>query len=74
MSRYVDQAQPHAKLDAKTRRKALDQRRMAYRRAIESYAEQRQLQALLADYPELLAASYLASRQALESRNARPAR
>ncbi|QLC73142.1 transcriptional regulator [Pseudomonas sp. LPB0260] len=72
MSGYVDQAQSCAKLDAKARRKALDQRRMAYRRAIESYAEQRRLQALLADYPELIAASYPASRQALEPRSARP--
>jgi hypothetical protein len=61
-------------IDPKTRRKLLDQRRMEFRRAIESYAEQRRLQALLTDYPELIAASYPASRQALEPRNARPAR
>ncbi|WPC05209.1 PA3496 family putative envelope integrity protein [Pseudomonas sp. MBLB4123] len=74
MSRHVDEAQPYAKLDAKTRRKLLDQRRMSYRRAIESYAEQRLLQQELSDYPELIAANYLAAAQALEPRSARPGR
>jgi hypothetical protein len=32
---------------------------MAYRRAIEHYAEQCQLQRELADFPELVSASYL---------------
>lgn len=56
MARYSDGSQSH---DSKTRRKLLDQRRMEYRRAIESYAEQRQLQHELVDFPELIAASYL---------------
>jgi len=59
MPRYLDESQSHANTDAKARRKLLDQRRMAYRRAIESYAEQRQLQHELADYPELIVAGYL---------------
>ncbi|HBX57792.1 PA3496 family putative envelope integrity protein [Pseudomonas sp. UBA2684] len=73
MSAYLDKAQSHANTDAKARRKLLDQRRMEYRRAIESYAEQRQLQQQLADYPELVAANYLAT-QALPRRSAQPAR
>lgn len=73
MSAYLDKAQSHANTDAKARRKLLDQRRMEYRRAIESYAEQRQLQQQLADYPELVAANYLAT-QALPQRSAQPAR
>lgn len=60
--------------DAKARRKLLDQRRMAYRRAIESYAEQRLLQQELSDYPELIAVNYLAASRAPGSQSARPAR
>ncbi len=71
MARYVDESQSN---DSKTRRKLLDQRRMAYRRAIESYAEQRQLQEQLTDYPELIAANYLAANQALGRQSARPGR
>ncbi|HEY1029283.1 MAG TPA: transcriptional regulator [Pseudomonas sp.] len=59
MPRIFDDAQPHDQPDAKTRRKLQDQRRMAYRRAIETYAEQCQLQRELADYPELVPAGYL---------------
>lgn len=71
MSRYLDESQSN---DSKTRRKLLDQKRMAYRRAIESYAEQRQLQEQLSDYPELIAANYLAASQALGRQGARPGR
>lgn len=60
--------------DAKARRKLLDQRRMACRRAIEDYADQRELQQRISDYPELLAASYGAARRALAPRNAQPGR
>ena len=58
MPRIFDDAQPHDQSDAKTRRKLQDQRRMAYRRAIEDYAEQCQLQRELADYPELVFAGH----------------
>ncbi|VXC87366.1 Transcriptional regulator [Pseudomonas sp. 8Z] len=61
MPRIFDDAQLHTQTDAKTRRKLQDQRRMAYRRAIEHYAEQCRLQRELADYPELVPAGYLAS-------------
>ena len=48
--------------DSKTRRKLEDQRRMAFRRAIEDYAEQRRLQRELHDYPDLLPAGLLLER------------
>ena len=59
MPRIFDDAQLRTQPDAKTRRKLQDQRRMAYRRAIEHYAEQCQLQRELADFPELIPAGYL---------------
>lgn len=74
MSGYLDKPQSHESSDAKARRKLVDQRRMEYRRAIESYAEQRQLQQQLADYPELIAVNYLAGKQALARQNAQPGR
>jgi hypothetical protein len=45
--------------DSKTRRKLEDQRRMAFRRAIEEYAEQRRLQRELGGYPDLLPGDFL---------------
>jgi hypothetical protein len=66
--------QSHETSDAKARRKLLDQRRMEYRRAIEAHTEQRQLQYELSDYPELIAASYLAAQQASGRRSAQPGR
>lgn len=77
MSDSLDKAQSYEHGDAKTRRKLLDQRRMEYRRAIEAHAEQRRLQQQLMDYPELIAASYLAGlagKQASARRSAQPGR
>jgi hypothetical protein len=74
MSGDLDKVQSHENSDAKGRRKLIDQRRMEYRRAIEAHAEQRRLQQQLDDYPELLAVSYLADKQALARRNAQPGR
>lgn len=45
--------------DSKTRRKLEDQRRMAFRRAIEAHAEQRRLQRELEGYPDLPPADLL---------------
>ena len=39
--------------DSKARRKLQDQRRMHFRRAIETYAEQRRLQDELGEFPDL---------------------
>ena len=74
MSGYLDKQPSFENTDAKARRKLLDQRRMEYRRAIEAHAERRQLQQQLADFPELIAASYLAGKQALTRRSAPPGR
>ncbi len=57
-------------LDSKTRRKLEDQRRMAFRRAIEDYAEQRRLQHDLDDYPDLISAGYQLGKRVSEPRAA----
>lgn len=48
-------AQPYEERNsaAKTRRQQEDQRRMAFRRAIEDRCDQRQLLQSISDYPEL---------------------
>ncbi|WP_413042748.1 PA3496 family putative envelope integrity protein [Pseudomonas sp. YJ42] len=46
----------YVNLDARARRKQQDERRMYFRRAIESYDEQRQLQAQLMEFPDLMIA------------------
>ncbi|RJG12801.1 transcriptional regulator [Pseudomonas cavernicola] len=74
MARYVDDSQQYVSTATKTRRQQEDQRRMAYRRAIEDFAEQRRLQQELLDFPELIAANYLDAVRAASRRNARPAR
>ncbi len=51
MLRHNDATAP---LDSKARRKQQDERRMRFRRAIESYTEQRQLHAELDDYADTL--------------------
>lgn len=51
MLRQTDVSTP---LDSKARRKQQDERRMRFRRAIESYTEQRQLHAELDDYADTL--------------------
>ena len=47
------------RLDAKARRKLEDQRRMAFRRAIEQHNEERRLNQSIDDYPELIALNYV---------------
>ncbi len=73
MARYVDDSQQYAGAAIKTRRQQEDQRRMAYRRAIEDFAEQRRLQQELADFPELIAVNYLDAVREASRRNARQA-
>ena len=51
MSQYRE---ANVNLEARARRKQLDERRMRFRRAIENHAEQRQLQAQLMEFPDLL--------------------
>ncbi|MBM3110052.1 hypothetical protein H8F21_01415 [Pseudomonas sp. P66] len=54
MAREFDGYQPNAK---SRKQQEKDQRRMEFRRAIESYSEQRRLLQEIADYPELKAIS-----------------
>lgn len=51
MSQYRE---ANVNLEARARRKQLDERRMRFRRAIEKHAELRQLQAQLVEFPDLL--------------------
>ena len=64
-------AQPYEERNsaAKTRRQQEDQRRMAFRRAIEDRCEERQLLQSISDYPELHWQAPAAAQ-----RNAQPAR
>ena len=58
----------------KTRRQQEDQRRMAFRRAIEDHTSQRQLRLETADYPDLNGINYWQAVPASDRRSARPAR
>ena len=64
-------AQPYEERNsaAKTRRQQEDQRRMAFRRAIEDRCDQRQLLQSISDYPELHWQAPVAAQ-----RNAQPTR
>ncbi|KJH88426.1 MULTISPECIES: PA3496 family putative envelope integrity protein [Pseudomonas] len=59
---------------AKTRRQQEDQRRMAFRRAIEDRYEQRQLLAQISEYPDLTEINYWQATPAASRRNAQPGR
>ncbi|QRY80426.1 transcriptional regulator [Pseudomonas sp. PDNC002] len=62
MPRHIDDTQQQ--LDAKTRRKIEDQRRMQFRRAIEDRVEAQRLALETSDFPDLIAAAYLTSAKA----------
>ncbi|MCQ4289302.1 hypothetical protein NA647_17925 [Pseudomonas stutzeri] len=64
----------YVNLDARARRKLQDERRMYFRRAIESYDEQRQLHAQLMEFPDLLMVSPLLEAGAEHRQNASPMR
>lgn len=71
MAREFDGShQPNAK---SRKQQEKDQRRMEFRRAIESYSEQRQLLQDIADYPELQAVTLWQVSAAMSPRNAQPA-
>ena len=55
----MNDPQANPPLDSKTRRKLEDQRRMAFRRAIEDRAELRRLESEFDDIPRQIAANYL---------------
>ncbi|AIL64354.1 MULTISPECIES: PA3496 family putative envelope integrity protein [Pseudomonas] len=72
MARELDGSyQPNAK---SRKQQEKDQRRMEYRRAIESYSEQRRLLQEIADYPELQAISVWQVSAANSPKNAQQAR
>jgi hypothetical protein len=74
MPRLHDDRHAHPTQDeAKTRRKREEERRMHFRRAIEAYSEQRQLQQELDAYPDLIALNYLSGALG-ERRSVPPAR
>ena len=64
----------YVNLDARARRKQQDERRMHFRRAIESYDEQRQLHAQLMEFPDLMVVSPLLERATQPRQNASPMR
>ncbi|QXH51505.1 hypothetical protein KSS94_26835 [Pseudomonas fakonensis] len=63
--------QPNAKA---RKQQEKDQRRMEFRRAIESYCDQRQLLREIADYPDLQAVTVWQVSAAISPRNAPQAR
>ena len=69
-------AQPYEERNSavKTRRQQEDQRRMAFRRAIEDRCEQQQLLAEIGDFPDNLELNYWQSASATSRRSAQPAR
>lgn len=69
-------AQPYEERNSavKTRRQQKDQRRMAFRRAIEDRCEQRQLLAEIADFTGDLELNYWQAAPTASRRSAQPAR
>ncbi|HEY0286469.1 MAG TPA: hypothetical protein VGC62_05585 [Pseudomonas sp.] len=57
MPRHYDDSQQHSNSSAKTRRQHEDLRRMAFRRAIETYSEERRLNQELCDYLDAASAN-----------------
>ncbi|WP_369124715.1 MULTISPECIES: PA3496 family putative envelope integrity protein [unclassified Pseudomonas] len=74
MPRHYDEAQQHAitatavHTSKNTRRQQEDQRRMEFRRAIESYSEQRQLAQELSDYFDVGPVTSVWQQSAVDSR------
>ena len=65
----MSEREAHASLDARTGRKQKDERRMRFRRAIESYDEQRRLQAQLMEFPDLAGLAGVAARNTRRPRS-----
>ncbi len=66
----MSEREAYASLDARTGRKQKDERRMRFRRAIESYDEQRRLQAQLMEFPDLAGLAGAAGRGMRRPRSA----
>lgn len=69
-------AQPYEERNSavKTRRQQEDQRRMAFRRAIEDHTDQRQLRLETCDYPDVSTLNYWLATPASDRRSAQLAR
>jgi hypothetical protein len=76
MPRHYDDSHQQISNSAKTRRQQEDQRRMAFRRAIETYSEERRLNQELSDYLDAASANFwqAASASPADRQSARPAR
>ncbi|TDV64344.1 PA3496 family putative envelope integrity protein [Pseudomonas sp. LP_7_YM] len=74
MPRHYDDSQQHSTFSAKTRRQQEDQRRMTFRRAIETYSEERRLNQELCDYLDAASANFWQNARASEGahRSVRP--
>ncbi|EIK97436.1 hypothetical protein PMM47T1_06616 [Pseudomonas sp. M47T1] len=72
MARYFDGSQEQG--NSKTKRQQEDQRRMEFRRAIESYSEQRRLLQEISDFPDLDAFNYWQAASAGAQKNVQPGR
>ncbi|CAI3790439.1 hypothetical protein AHFPHNDE_04158 [Pseudomonas sp. MM227] len=70
MARYFDGSQPQGNSATRTKRQQEDQRRMEFRRAIESYSEQRRLLQEIGDDAEL---NYWQAASTGSRQSARPA-
>lgn len=64
MPRHYDDSQQHSTSNVKTRRQQEDQRRMAFRRAIETYSEDRRLNQELDAYLDAASANFWQSASA----------
>lgn len=76
MPRHYDDSQQHGPSSTKTRRQQEDQRRMAFRRAIETYSEERRLNQDICDYLDAASANFWQNARASEDahRSVRPFR
>lgn len=72
MARYFDGSQDQG--TNKTKRQQEDQRRMEFRRAIESYSEQRRLLQEISDFPDMESINYWQATSANVQKNVQPGR
>ncbi len=76
MPRHYDDSQQQSTSNVRTRRQQEDQRRMAFRRAIETWSEERRLNQELSDYLDAASANFWQKANSSEGgrQSARPVR
>jgi hypothetical protein len=76
MPRHYDDSQQQSTSTVRTRRQQEDQRRMAFRRAIETWSEERRLNQELSDYLDAASANFWQNANSSEGgrQSARPVR